>query len=131
MVRTLVGLSLFCLTAPAYAALDDVVDTHAEVRAVSGHNVRVHAVDKVTDFADDHGRVFLTRWEGFHDLHALLGTHYDAYAAALPTAARGLHVVHVRTDELDVSIVTYGAYHKGSAVLLKQVPTGVKLNALR
>jgi hypothetical protein len=119
---------------PAHAALDEQLtagasDVHVVHVADRDLLVREHA--GVKELADASGKVVAAKWEGFTDLRGLLGAHYEAYTQALRSARFGLHFVHVKTDELEITIVSYGATRHGAIALTKAMPKGVTLDALR
>jgi hypothetical protein len=132
--QLLVCVGAVALATPAHAALDEVITTGApDVRAtrVADRDVLVREHEGVKELADSRGTIVAAKWEGFTDLHALLGAHYDAYAQALRSAPFALHHVHVKTAELEISIVSYGAVRHSAVALVKSMPKGVTLDALR
>ena len=123
------------LSSPAHAALDDQLSEHAKdttTVAISGQRLRVRERGHVKEFADASGKVFAASWNGHVMLSTLLGAHFPAYLAAMKAQkARSLHAVEVVTPELRVSSVVYGTFAQGQVVLVKQLPKGVTVDALR
>jgi len=127
----MLGAAALLSSSPAHATLDEAL-TGDDVRTVrvAGHELKVREHDGVKEIADAHGKVAAVTWRGFMDLHELLGTHYAAYERALKSA-RGLHHVHVRTAEMEITITSYGPMRHGAVTLTKRLPEGVTIDAVR
>lgn len=120
------------LPSVAHATLGEPL-TGDDVQAVriGGHELKLREHAGVKELADAHGKVAAVAWRGFFDLHELLGSHYDEYERALKSAPHGLHFVHVKTADLEVSITSYGALRHGSVTLNHRLPEGVRIDAVR
>jgi hypothetical protein len=119
----------------AHASLDEVLPaSSAEVSStrIAGRLLRVRVRDTVKEFADASGKVFAVCWRGSPDLRLLLGTHFASYRETLRAQRpRSLHFVRIVTPELIATHMVYGRLSQGQAVLVKRLPKGVTLDALR
>jgi hypothetical protein len=133
-VRLAVAL-LLAASSIAHAALEDRLDDRApdvHVEQIGGLSLRVRTRGSVKEFASPSGKIFAVRWSGFPYLPSLFGKHFAEFRSA--THAQRFHsghVVRVITPTLNASLIVYGRFARGTAVLPKSVPAGVSVDALR
>jgi hypothetical protein len=129
------GLTTLASASLVHAALDDLLTDQAKdvaITKIAGQTLRVRERGNVKEFADASGKVFAASWHGPTSFPVLLGAHYAEYQAALKAQKlRSLHVAQVSTPELHASVVVYGRYTQGQIVLVKRLPKGVTVDALR
>jgi len=87
----------------------------------------------IHEFADRSGQIFAVTWHahGPIDLHQLLGTQYEKFAAASLEAPKDLHHTSVHLPDLVVDASVIMRTFSGRAYLPKALPAGVAVQELR
>jgi hypothetical protein len=121
----------------AHAALDEVLaksSKEVSTEQIAGQALRVRTRGVVKEFAGTDGKVFAAIWRGnaAPDLHALLGTHYASYEAALNARRKGGHNhLFLVTPEITINVISHNRMLAGSVYLTQGLPKGVTVDALR
>ena len=137
-LMTMIGAG-FCAP-PASAALgdlaasvaQDMVSMKASHRIAAGRNYTLHELQTpegvtIREFVSSAGVVFAIAWQGPFkpSMRLMLGTHFEQYASAAPTADSARS--HMRIEQPDLVVRSSGhmRYFSGVAWLPQLLPAGV------
>lgn len=116
-----------------HAALGGTSLTRTSMGGYDIHAITMGDGTQVREYASPAGAIFATGWSGrsLPDLKVVLGPHYFRFASQLQGNATRAKALSLNADGLVVDIAKLPRGFLGSAQLTRELPAGVKADALR